>query len=54
MAPVGRKRDARCGGYALTIETVYDDEIRADLGALTAAAMRRVEAGLRAGLGMPD
>jgi mRNA interferase MazF len=36
------------------IETVYDDEIRADLGALTAAAMRRVEAGLRAALGMPD
>jgi mRNA interferase MazF len=36
------------------IETVYDDEVRADLGALTAAAMRRVEAGLRAALGMPD
>jgi mRNA interferase MazF len=36
------------------IETVYDDEVRADLGALTAAAMRRVEAGLRAAMGMPD
>jgi mRNA interferase MazF len=36
------------------IETVYDDEIRADLGALTAAAMRRVEAGLRAALGLPE
>ena len=36
------------------IETVYDDEVRADLGALTAPAMRQVEAGLRAALGMPD
>ena len=36
------------------IEVLYDDEVRADLGAITAAAMRRVEAGLRAALGMPD
>ena len=36
------------------IETIYDDEIRADLGAITAQAMRRVESGLRAALGMPD
>jgi mRNA interferase MazF len=36
------------------IETVYDDEVRADMGAVTAQAMRRVEAGLRAALGMPD
>jgi mRNA interferase MazF len=36
------------------IEVVYDDEVRADLGAITAPAMRRVEAGLRAALGMPD
>jgi mRNA interferase MazF len=36
------------------IETVYDDEVRADMGALTAQTMRRVEAGLRAALGMPD
>ena len=36
------------------IETVYKDEIRADVGAITAAAMRRVEAGLRAALGSPD
>jgi len=34
------------------IETIYDDEVRADVGALTAPAMRRVEAGLRAALGM--
>src|SRR5882724_1617679 len=34
------------------IETIYDDEVRADVGAVTASAMRRVEAGLRAALGM--
>jgi mRNA interferase MazF len=36
------------------IETIYGDEVRADLGAVTAAAMQRVEAGLRAALGMSD
>ena len=36
------------------IETVYDDEVRADMGAVTAQTMRRVEAGLRAALGMAD
>jgi mRNA-degrading endonuclease toxin of MazEF toxin-antitoxin module len=36
------------------IEVLYDDEIRADLGAISASAMRRVEAGLRAALGLPD
>ena len=36
------------------IETIYDDEMRADVGAVTAPAMRRVEAGLRAALGMTD
>jgi mRNA interferase MazF len=36
------------------IETVYDDEVRADAGAITAAAMRRVEAGLRAAFGMAE
>lgn len=36
------------------IETVYDDEVRADVGAITAPAMRRVEAGLRAALGMTE
>lgn len=34
------------------IETLYDDEVRADLGAVTAAAMRDIEAGLRAAFGM--
>jgi mRNA interferase MazF len=36
------------------IETVYHDEVRADMGAVTAQTMRRVEAGLRAALGMAD
>jgi mRNA interferase MazF len=36
------------------IETLYDDEVRADLGAVTPAALQRVEAGLRAALGMSD
>jgi mRNA interferase MazF len=36
------------------IEALYDDEVRADLGAVTPAAMQRVEAGLRAALGMSD
>lgn len=36
------------------IETIYDDEVRADVGAITAPAMRRIEAGLRAALGMTE
>jgi hypothetical protein len=36
------------------IETLFDDEVRADLGAVTEAAMHRVEAGLRAALGMSE
>jgi mRNA interferase MazF len=36
------------------IETVYDDEVRADMGAVAAQTMRRVEAGLRAALGMAE
>jgi mRNA interferase MazF len=36
------------------IETIYDDEVRADVGAVTAPAMRRIEAGLRAALGITD
>ena len=35
------------------IETVYDDEVLADMGAITAQTMGRVEAGLRAALGLP-
>jgi len=34
------------------IETIYDDEVRADVGAVSASAMRRVEAGLLAALGI--
>lgn len=36
------------------IETLYDDEVRADIGAVTPAALQRVEAGLRAALGMSE
>jgi mRNA interferase MazF len=36
------------------IETIYDDEVREDAGAITAPAMRRIEAGLRAALGMAE
>jgi mRNA interferase MazF len=36
------------------IETLYDDEVRADVGAITAPAMRRVETGLRAAFGIAD
>ena len=34
------------------IETLWDDEVRRELGALSPAAMARIEAGLRAALGM--
>jgi hypothetical protein len=36
------------------IETIYDDEVRADVGAVTAPAMRRIETGLRAAFGLAD
>ncbi len=36
------------------IETIYDDEVRADVGAITTPAMRRVESGLRAAFGMAE
>jgi mRNA-degrading endonuclease toxin of MazEF toxin-antitoxin module len=36
------------------IETIYDDEVRADIGAITASTLRRVEAGLQAALGMGE
>jgi mRNA interferase MazF len=36
------------------IESLYEDEVRADVGAITTAGMRRIEAGLRAALGMSD
>jgi mRNA-degrading endonuclease toxin of MazEF toxin-antitoxin module len=34
------------------IETLWPDEVQQDLGALSPAAMRHVEGGLRAALGM--
>ena len=34
------------------IETLWDDEVRRELGALSPAAMARIEDGLRAALGM--
>jgi mRNA interferase MazF len=34
------------------IETLYDDEVCADLGAVTAVTMRRVELGLHAAFGL--
>ena len=34
------------------IETLWDDEVRRDLGALTPAALARIDDGLRAALGM--
>ena len=36
------------------IETIYDHEVRADVGAVRASTMRRVEEGLRAAFGMTD
>jgi mRNA interferase MazF len=36
------------------IETIYDDEVRADLGAIAANTMRRVEVGLRAAFGISE
>jgi mRNA interferase MazF len=36
------------------IETLYADEVRADLGAVSASTMRRVETGLHAAFGMAD
>jgi mRNA interferase MazF len=36
------------------IETLYDDEVRADVGAVSAPTMRRVEVGLRAALGIAE
>jgi mRNA interferase MazF len=36
------------------IETIYDDEVRADAGPITAPGMRRIDAGLRAALGIAE
>jgi mRNA interferase MazF len=54
MVPLGRDEVMTGWVSCDDIETIYADEIRADLGAITAQAIRRVESGLRAALGMPD
>jgi mRNA interferase MazF len=54
MVPLGSEEVMTGWVSCDDIETVYDDEVRADAGALTAPAMRRVEAGLRAALGMTE
>ena len=54
MVPLGRGEVMTGWVSCDDIETIYDDEVRADVGALTAPAMRRVEAGLRAALGMTE
>ena len=54
MVPLGPE-EVMAGWVACDdIETIYDDEAAADVGAITAPAMRRVEAGLRAALGMTE
>jgi mRNA interferase MazF len=54
VVPLGRDEVMTGWVSCDDIETIYDDEVRADLGAVTAQSMRRVEAGLRAALGMAD
>lgn len=54
MVPLG-KDEVMTGWVSCDdIEILYDDEVRADVGAVTAQTMRRVEVGLRAALGMAD
>jgi mRNA interferase MazF len=54
MVPLGPEETMTGWVSCDDIETIYDDEVRADVGAITAIAMRRVEAGLRAALGMTE
>ena len=54
MVPLGQDEVMTGWVSCDDLETVYDDEVRADVGAITAQAMRRVEAGLRAALGMAE
>jgi mRNA interferase MazF len=54
LVPLGPEETMTCWVSCDDIETIYDDEVRADVGAITALAMRRVEAGLRAALGMTE
>jgi mRNA interferase MazF len=54
MVPLGPEEVVTGWVSCDDIETIYDDEVRADGGALTAPAMRGVEVGLRAALGMVE
>lgn len=54
MVELGIEDVMACWASCDDIETIYDDEVRADMGAVTAQTMRRVEAGLRAALDIPD
>lgn len=54
MVPLGRGEIITGWVSCDDIEVLYDDEVRADLGAITTLTMRRVEVGMRAALGMPD
>ena len=50
MAELGRGEPFTGWASCDDVETLYPDEVQADLGALSPAAMRRVEDGLRAAL----
>ncbi len=54
MVPLGSEEVMTGWVSCDDIETVYDDEVRADVGAITAPTMRRIDAGLRAALGMAE
>jgi mRNA interferase MazF len=54
MVPLGPEEPMTGWVSCDDIETIYDDEVRADAGAITAPAMRRIEAGLRAALGITE
>jgi mRNA interferase MazF len=54
LVPLGRDEVMTGWVSCDDIETLYDDEVRADLGAVTPASMRRVEAGLHGAFSMDD
>jgi hypothetical protein len=49
---LGRAKCSRDGLSAMNIETLWEDEVQEDLGALTSGAMARIDVGLRAALGI--
>jgi mRNA interferase MazF len=54
MVPLGSEEVMTGWVSCDDIETIYEDEIRADAGAITALGMRRIEAGLRAAFDMAE